>query len=61
MNKFADAVIAIAPMDGRKSRNRFFRNVDRWSNRLFLKGLITLQQRQEQRKRIADAYVAPLM
>lgn len=61
MNNFADAVIACAPVASRKSRNRFFRNVDRWSNRLFLKGLINLQQRQELRLLMACAYIATLM
>lgn len=33
MKNFAEAVIAIAPMGSRKSRNRFFRDYDRWTNR----------------------------
>ena len=61
MRKFAEAIIAVAPVATRKSRNRFFRNCDRWSNRLFKLGLINLIQRQELRRDIAEAYLATLM
>jgi len=61
MRHFSEAVIAIAPVSNRKSRNRFFRHFDKWSNRIFEKGLITLHQRQELRLQIASAYMATLM
>jgi hypothetical protein len=61
MRHFAEAVIAIAPVSSRKSRNRFFDDFDRWSNRIFRKGLINIYQRQELRLQIAGAYLATLM
>lgn len=61
MKSFADSIISIAPVATRKSRNRFFREYDRWTNRLFKLGLISLSQRQELRKQIAGAYIASLM
>lgn len=61
MRKFAEAIIAVAPVTTRKSRNRFFRDCDRWSNRLFKLDLISLHQRQELRRQIAEAYLASLM
>ena len=61
MKNFAEAVIAIAPMGSRKSRNRFFRDYDRWTNRLLMRRLINLHERQDLRKQIAEAYLASLM
>jgi len=61
MRAFAEAVITIAPMASRKSRNRFFRSYDRWTTRLLVRGLINLHERQELRKQIAGAYLASLM
>ncbi|AOE80044.1 hypothetical protein A7318_16010 [Pseudomonas lurida] len=61
MKHFAKAVIAIAPMGSRKSRNRFFRDYDRWTNRLLMRRLINLHERQDLRKQIAEAYLASLM
>lgn len=61
MKTFAEAVIAIAPVASRKSRNRFFRGYDRWTNRLFMRGFINLHERQDLRKQIAEAYLASLM
>lgn len=60
MRKFSEAIIALAPVASRKSRNRFFRDYDRWSNRIFKLGLINLRQRQELRQHIAGAYLASL-
>lgn len=61
MKLFADSIISVAPVATRKSRNRFFRGYDRWTNRLFKLGLISLSQRQELRKQIAGAYIASLI
>lgn len=61
MKNFAEAVIAIAPVASRKSRNRFFRDYDRWTNRLLMQRLINLHERQDLRKEIAEAYLASLM
>ncbi|CAM3173485.1 hypothetical protein [Pseudomonas fluorescens] len=61
MKKFAEAVIAIAPVSNRKSRNRFFRDYDRWTNHLLMRRLINLHERQDLRKEIAEAYLASLM
>ena len=61
MREFAEAIVAIAPVATRKSRNRFFRDCDRWSNRLFKLDLISLHQRQELRQQVAEAYLATLM
>ncbi|WP_416363407.1 hypothetical protein [Pseudomonas sp. NFX183] len=61
MKNFAEAVIAIVPVASRKSRNRFFRDYDRWTNRLLMRRLINLHERQELRKQIAEAYLASLM
>jgi hypothetical protein len=61
MKNFAEAVIAIVPVASRKSRNRFFRDYDRWTNRLLIRRLINLHERQELRKQIAEAYLASLM
>lgn len=60
MREFAEAIVAIAPIATRKSRNRFFRDCDRWSNRIFKLGFISLHQRQELRCQIAGAYTASL-
>ncbi|MBB6287691.1 MULTISPECIES: hypothetical protein [unclassified Pseudomonas] len=61
MKYFADAVIAIAPLITRKSRNRFFRKYDRWTDRLLRLGFIDLKTRQDMRQQIAGAYLASLM
>lgn len=61
MRNFAEAVIAIAPVASRKSRNRFFRDYDRWTNRLLIRRLINIHERQDLRKQIAEAYLASLM
>lgn len=61
MRNFAEAVIAIAHVSTRKSRNRFFRRYDRWTNRQLRRGRITLHERQELRKQIVEAYLASLM
>ena len=61
MRNFAEAVIAIAHVSTRKSRNRFFRDYDRWTNRQFRRGRINLHERQELRKQIVEAYLASLM
>ncbi|WP_421526345.1 hypothetical protein [Pseudomonas yamanorum] len=61
MRNFAEAVIAIAPVASRKSRNRFFRDYDRWTNRLLMRRLINIHERQDLRKQIAEAYLASLM
>lgn len=61
MKNFAEAVIAIAPVASRKSRNRFFRDYDRWTNCLLMRRLINLHERQDLRKQIAEAYLASLM
>ncbi|QXI03690.1 hypothetical protein HU718_016775 [Pseudomonas tensinigenes] len=61
MNSFKEALLVIPTLKSRKSRNRFFRDFDRWSNRIFTKGLINLHQRQELRLHIAGAYIATLM
>ncbi|AUO23194.1 hypothetical protein [Pseudomonas sp. NC02] len=61
MRAFAEAIIAIAPVASRKSRNRFFRECDRWTNRLYKRGMISLQQRQELRRQIAAACLVALM
>lgn len=61
MRNFAAAIITMAEVSSRKSRNRFFRDYDKWTNRLFRVDLISLQQRQELRKQIAEAYLATLI
>jgi hypothetical protein len=61
MREFADAIIAVAPVATRKSKNRFFRDCDRWTNRLLNLDLIDLTQRQDLRRHIAEAYLAKLM
>ncbi|PRA34191.1 hypothetical protein CQZ99_21260 [Pseudomonas poae] len=61
MKYFADAVIAIASVQTRKSRNRFFREYDRWTDRLLRLGLIDLETQQDMRQQIAGAYLATLM
>lgn len=61
MKYFADAVIAIAPVQTRKCRNRFFREYDRWTDRLLRLGFIDLKTRQDMRQHIAGAYLATLM
>ncbi|MBJ2271203.1 hypothetical protein JFT60_27890 [Pseudomonas sp. MF6772] len=61
MKHFAETVIAIAPVKTRKSRNRFFRKYDRWTDRLLRLGLIDLEERQDLRQHIAGAYLATLM
>lgn len=61
MKNFAEAVIALAVVSSRKSRNRFFRDYDRWTNRLFRCRWINLHERQDLRKQIAEAYLASLM
>jgi len=61
MKQFTEAMIAIAPVATRKSRNRFFRECDRWTNRLLRLDLINLTQRQDLRRQIAEAYLATLM
>ncbi|WP_104902955.1 hypothetical protein [Pseudomonas sp. LH1G9] len=61
MKHFAEAVIAIASVQTRKSRNRFFREYDRWTDRLLRLGLIDLEERQDLRRHIAGAYLATLM
>lgn len=35
MRNFAAAIITRAEVTSRKSRNRFFRDYDKWTNRLF--------------------------
>lgn len=61
MRAFAQAIVAIAPVTTRKSRNRFLRECDRWTNRLYRRALISLQQRQELRWQIAAACLVALM
>lgn len=61
MRDFAQAIISIAPVINRKARNRFLRECDRWTNRLYRRGLISLQQRQELRCQIAAACLVALM
>ncbi|AMS22157.1 hypothetical protein AYK59_19215 [Pseudomonas synxantha] len=61
MRAFAQAIITIAPVTNRKSRNRFLRECDRWSNRLYRRDLISLQQRQDLRRQIAAACLVALM
>lgn len=61
MKHFAETVIAIAPVKTCKSRNRFFRKYDRWTDRLLRLGLIDLEERQDLRRHIAGAYLATLM
>jgi len=61
MRAFAQAIIAIAPVTNRKSRNRFLRECDRWTNRLYRCDLVSLQQRQELRRQIAAACLVALM
>jgi len=61
MKHFAEEVMAIAPVQTRKSRNRFFREYDRWTNRLLRLGFIDLDERQDLRLHIAGAYLATLM
>ncbi|MEX5496663.1 hypothetical protein ABFV51_26005 [Pseudomonas asgharzadehiana] len=61
MRNFAEAVIAIAHVSSRKSRNRFFRDYDRWTNRQLRCRRINLKERQDLRKQIVEAYLASLM
>jgi hypothetical protein len=61
MRYFAEVLIAVAPTRTRKSRNRFFREYDRWSDRLLRLGLIDLEERQNLRRQIAGAYFATSM
>lgn len=61
MRALAQAIITIAPVTTRKSRNRFLRECDRWTNRLYRRDLINLQQRQELRRQIAAAYLVAMM
>lgn len=61
MRAFAQAIIATASVTNRKSRNRFLRECDRWTNRLYRRDLISLQQRQELRRQIAAACLVRLM
>ena len=61
MRAFAQAIVAIAPVTTRKSRNRFLRECDRWTNRLYRRDLISLQQRQDLRWKIAAACLVSLM
>ncbi len=61
MRALAQAIITIAPVTTRKSRNRFLRECDRWSNRLYRRDLINLQQRQELRRQIAAACLVAMM
>lgn len=65
MKHFAEAVIAIASVQTRKSRNRFFREydrwTDRWTDRLLRLAIIDLEERQDLRRHIAGAYLATLM
>lgn len=61
MRAFAQAIIAIAPVANRKSRNRFLRQCDRWTDRLYKRDLISFQQRSELRRHIAAACLVVLM
>lgn len=61
MRAFAEAIIATASVTNRKSRNRFLRECDRWTNRLYKRDFISLQERQELRMHIAAACLAALM
>ncbi|PVZ19971.1 hypothetical protein SAMN05660463_00842 [Pseudomonas sp. URIL14HWK12:I9] len=59
LHTFARAIVDTAPIHSRKSLNRFLRRVDRWSNRLYRKGLIDLAARQDIRRHIAGAIMHP--
>lgn len=60
MRQFAELMLALVPITSRKARNRFLRGCDQWAGRLWKKGLISIQERQALRSRIADACIACL-
>ena len=61
MRKFAESIVAVAPVTSRKARNRFLRECDQWTERLRMKGFINTQERQALRCRIAEACIAAQM
>lgn len=58
MSHFAESIIAIAAVNKRRGRDRFIRDWDQWTERLFRKGLIDIDDRHQLRKDIVDAYWA---
>lgn len=58
MSHFVDSVISLAPVHKRRGRDRFIREWDLWTERLFHKGLIDIDDRYRLRRDLVDAYWA---
>lgn len=56
MSHFTDSVIAIAPVNKSKGRERFLRDWDQWTERLFRKDLISIGDMHRMRREIVDSH-----
>ena len=58
MSHFIDSVVSLAPVHKRRGRDRFIREWDQWTKRLFRNGLIDIDDRYRLRRDLVDAYWA---